>query len=128
MKVKCTIIIINHTQSVMCKDCLKEICPNRGNVCLETGSYLLNYSGCASCKSLSFILIKEKNVAEEENGDETVTYNHTCNECGHLIASHEYTFTLDEEFQEYSMNCALCGYGSDTVSILPDDPREKQLF
>ena len=30
--------------------------------------------------------------------------------------------------QEYSMNCSLCGYGSATVSVLPDDPREKQLF
>ena len=32
------------------------------------------------------------------------------------------------QLQEYSMECNLCGHGEATVSILPDDPREKELF
>ena len=30
--------------------------------------------------------------------------------------------------QEYTMECDLCGWGQDTVSVLPDDPRGKELF
>ncbi len=68
-----------------------------------------------------------------------------CTECGHEIAAHTYEFSIVEEFQvslfiaknvncynyvlqEYSMECNLCGHGEATVSILPDDPREQQLF
>ena len=77
-----------------------------------------------------------------------------CRECGHVIAVHQYTFSVDEDYQvqlittiiigqalnllllhwihfpvqEYTMECDLCGHGEATVSILPDDPREKQLF
>lgn len=52
----------------------------------------------------------------------------TCQECGHVVATHEYTFEVDEDFQEYTMDCDLCGHGEIEVSILPDDPREKQLY
>ena len=72
-----------------------------------------------------------------------------------MIAVHQYTFSVDEDYQvymadcypllcirlscfksvqyyysvqEYTMECDLCGHGEATVSILPDDPREKQLF
>jgi hypothetical protein len=87
------------------------------------------------------VVIREKTCHEEED-EETITYKHVCEVCGHLIAVHEYTFSVDDMYQvwgvvtkyltlypqEYSMNCTLCGYGNATVSILPDDPREKQLF
>jgi hypothetical protein len=86
----------------------------------------MNYAGCVQCRSCD-VVIREKTCHEEED-EETITYKHVCEGCGHLIAVHEYTFSVDDMYQEYSMNCTLCGYGNATVSILPDDPREKQLF
>ena len=35
---------------------------------------------------------------------------------------------LIQSVQEYSMKCHLCGHGSASVSVLPDDPREQPLF
>lgn len=81
-----------------------------------------------------------------------------CVQCGHVIATHKYTFSVDEGYQvgsvtvtnpahftclcvgvcvwggcvlylqEYSMECSLCGHGEATVSVLPDDPRGQALF
>lgn len=70
-----------------------------------------------------------------------------------MVATHQYTFSTSGEYQvtssihniyfllhcihgdvtlstvqEYTMKCHLCGYGSASVSVLPDDPREKPLF
>ena len=148
----------------------------KGSSCLETGAYLLNFAGCYECKRKGFLKEDSKVTQEDDDGEETVTYDRkyvqhefdadilstdVCKECNHIIASHEYTFSVDDGFQvlellvyyhgdlikqsqnnmhdylpmrcghyqqEYSMNCSLCGYASATVSVLPDDPREKQLF
>lgn len=63
------------------------------------------------------------------NSIQEVSFDHTCLLCGHKIATHEYTFSVGDEFQEYSMNCMLCGYGEDSASFMPDDPRKAaQLF
>jgi hypothetical protein len=64
----------------------------------------------------------------DSDGKEIVTFKHVCRQCDHMIADHEYTFAVDDQYQEYSMNCLLCGYGEATVSILPDDPRQQTLF
>ncbi len=62
----------------------------------------------------------------------------SCQNCGHVIATHEYSFSYDDEtqvsilssfillttvssLQEYSMECDLCGHGMDTVDIIPDE-------
>ncbi|KAL5481867.1 hypothetical protein EMCRGX_G022127 [Ephydatia muelleri] len=107
----------------MCIRCIKERLPDRGSSCLETGSYLLNYAGCSNCNAKGFMKESEK-VSEVENDGsvERISYKHTCQECGHVIATHEYTF------EDYTMDCDLCGHGEIQVSILPDDPREKQLY
>ncbi|CAB4029875.1 Churchill, partial, partial [Paramuricea clavata] len=47
-----------------------------------------------------------------------------CELCGHNIATHEYTFQIDDGYQEYEMNCKLCGFGQDRVCIMPDDPEK----
>lgn len=47
-----------------------------------------------------------------------------CKNCHHLIARHEYTFSVVDDYQEYTMLCLLCGRAEDSVSILPDDPRQ----
>ncbi|ELR25213.1 churchill domain containing 1, putative [Acanthamoeba castellanii str. Neff] len=107
----------------MCRRCLVHVCPQRDRTCLSSGSYLLNFKGCGECGKMEFIKIAELEKNETET-DETVTYQHQCSECSHKIADHEYTFTIDGEYQEYAMNCVLCGYGEDRVSIMPDDPEK----
>ncbi|NXT85554.1 CHUR protein, partial [Zapornia atra] len=42
-----------------------------------------------------------------------------CKNCHHLIARHEYTFSVVDDYQ-----VQLCGRAEDSVSILPDDPRQ----
>ena len=41
--------------------------------------------------------------------NQEVSFDHTCILCGHKIATHEYSFSVGDQFQEYSMNCMLCG-------------------
>ncbi|KAL5008646.1 hypothetical protein ScPMuIL_014227 [Solemya velum] len=112
----------------MCVDCLKERCPDRDTVCLDNGSYLMNYAGCKECKSLDVIKITNRVTSEDEDGEEVITYQHVCQNCNHLIANHEYTFRLDDDFQVYQMYCMLCGHSDDERSILPNDPRAERLF
>uniref|UniRef100_A0A3P8TKL0 Protein Churchill n=1 Tax=Amphiprion percula TaxID=161767 RepID=A0A3P8TKL0_AMPPE len=47
-----------------------------------------------------------------------------CKNCDHVIARHEYTFSVVDEYQEYTMLCMLCGKAEDSISVLPDDPRQ----
>uniref|UniRef100_A0A9L0K1W5 Protein Churchill n=1 Tax=Equus asinus TaxID=9793 RepID=A0A9L0K1W5_EQUAS len=98
-----------------------------GTICLENGSFLLNFTGCAVCNKRDFMLITNKSL-KEEDGEEIVTYDHLCKNCHHVIARHEYTFSIMDEFQEYTMLCLLCGKAEDTISILPDDPRQMTLL
>ncbi|XP_012859113.1 protein Churchill [Echinops telfairi] len=99
----------------------------QGSTCLENGSFLLNFTGCAVCSKRDFMMITNKSFREED-GEEIVTYDHLCRNCHHLVARHEYTFSIMDEFQEYTMLCLLCGKAEDTVSILPDDPRQMTLL
>ncbi|KAM9420722.1 protein Churchill isoform 1-T1 [Salvelinus alpinus] len=96
---------------------------NKGNTCLENGSYLMNYLGCANCHQRDFVLISNK-ATEDEDGEEIVTYDHVCKNCDHVVARHEYTFSVVDDYQEYTMLCMLCGKAEDSISVLPDDPRQ----
>ncbi|XP_021797004.1 protein Churchill isoform X9 [Papio anubis] len=58
----------------MCGDCVEKEYPNRGNTCLENGSFLLNFTGCAVCSKRDFMLITNKSL-KEEDGEEIVTYD-----------------------------------------------------
>ncbi|KAM5129828.1 protein Churchill [Mantella aurantiaca] len=107
----------------MCGGCVQEEYPERGSTCLETGSFLLNYVSCAKCNTRDFVLIANK-TADEEDGEEIITFDHVCKNCHHVIAKHEYTFSVVDEYQEYTMLCMLCGRAEDSVSVLPDDPRQ----
>ncbi|XP_032200401.1 protein Churchill isoform X2 [Mustela erminea] len=82
----------------MCGGCVEKEYPNRGNICLENGSFLLNFTGCAVCSKRDFMLITNKSL-KEEDGEEIVTYDHLCKNCHHVIARHEYTFSIMDEFQ-----------------------------
>ncbi|XP_033282586.1 protein Churchill isoform X5 [Orcinus orca] len=84
----------------MCGDCVEKEYPNRGNICLENGSFLLNFIGCAVCSKRDFMLITNKSL-KEEDGEEIVTYDpDLCRNCHHVIARHEYTFSIMDEFQK----------------------------
>lgn len=90
---------------------------------MEGGSYLLNFKGCAKCSE--FAIIKIANKKRNEEGDlETVTYTHHCPKCDHVICDHKYTFEVNGDYQEYNMECMLCGIGEATISIEPEDPRK----
>ncbi|XP_067847421.1 protein Churchill isoform X1 [Heptranchias perlo] len=107
----------------MCAGCVQKEYPERGNTCLENGSFLLNYVGCVECSKRDFVLITNR-TQEDDDGEEIVTYDHVCQNCHHIIARHEYTFTVVDDYQEYTMLCMLCGKAEDCISVLPDDPRQ----
>ncbi|XP_024904868.1 protein Churchill [Pteropus alecto] len=107
------------TDVAMCGDCVEKEYPNRVSE--------LNFTGCAVCNKRDFMLITNKSL-KEEDGEEIVTYDHLCKNCHHVVARHEYTFSIMDEFQEYTMLCLLCGKAEDTISILPDDPRQMTLL
>ncbi|XP_078262434.1 protein Churchill [Rhinoraja longicauda] len=107
----------------MCVGCVQREYPDRGNTCLENGSYLLNFGGCAECSKIDFVLITNR-TQDDDDGEEIITYDHICQNCNHLIARHEYTFTVVDDYQEYTMLCMLCGKAEDSISVLPDDPRQ----
>ncbi|XP_007184357.1 protein Churchill isoform X4 [Balaenoptera acutorostrata] len=93
----------------MCGDCVEKEYPNRGNICLENGSFLLNFIGCAVCSKRDFMLITNKSL-KEEDGEEIVTYDpDLCKNCHHVIARHEYTFSIMDEFQGHE-DAVGCGW------------------
>jgi len=106
----------------MCRECVKEEYPDRGRTCLEKGCYLFNFISCTGCgkKEVTQINHNENNEADEE----VITFEHACSHCGHVVASHVYNFTVSDGYQEYSMDCLLCGTAEDEQSVLPDDPRK----
>ncbi|KAJ0061131.1 hypothetical protein NL108_008810, partial [Boleophthalmus pectinirostris] len=88
-----------------------------GNTCLENGSYLMNYQGCANCHHRDFVLISNKST-EDEDGEEIVTYDHVCKNCEHVIARHEYTFSVVEEYQvKVFFSSTLCSMQDSRVTV-----------
>ena len=43
-------------------------------MCLEKGSYILNYSGCTKCNKFGLTDEKDRVEEESDDGEETVTY------------------------------------------------------
>jgi hypothetical protein len=115
-------------------------------MCLDDGAYVMNFSGCAGCGNKELSLksgasSKRKrqdspkpnshhksssgssSSSEEEEGGEKVKFNHTCQACNHLVATHVYTLKVENQFQEESMDCLLCGHAESSTSVMPLDPR-----
>lgn len=120
-------------------------------MCLDDGAYVMNFSGCAGCGNKELSLqsgasakrkrkesptptrSKRSSSSSSSGGDdrdgsgsdegETIRFSHTCQACGHLVASHEYTLRVENHFQEESMNCLLCGHAESSTSVMPMDPR-----
>lgn len=97
-------------------------------MCLDDGTYMMNYSKCAVCQALETLLIDGKVRSEDEDGQEIITYQHVCPNCEHVVASHEYTFCVDDQYMMYTMSCALCGEAEDDRCILPYDESQRALF
>ena len=97
-------------------------------MCLEVGTYYLNFKQCAGCGAgMAAVVSSRPTTTGSGEGDdaETVTYRHTCKACSHVIAEHFYSFTVEDGalYQEHLMDCVLCGRGAASVSIDPVDPR-----
>ena len=66
-------------------------------MCLESGAYLLNMNRCNSCsKNMLKVEQVPSAMLEEDSSDddteqetETVTYNHVCAECNHVVSRHK---------------------------------------
>ena len=43
-------------------------------MCVETGSYLLNFKGCVVCRTKEALSIFEHNKQEDQDGEEIITY------------------------------------------------------
>ncbi|KAL4237363.1 Protein Churchill [Mactra antiquata] len=107
----------------MCVSCVKEEYPDRESICLDTGSYMLNFVGCAQCGDKHGLTVVNRQTTEDEDGEETITYQHICKSCNHVIANHEHLFRVEDDYQIYEMLCSLCGRSDDQRSIMPCDPR-----
>ncbi|WAR18262.1 CHUR-like protein [Mya arenaria] len=88
----------------MCRSCVKEEYPDRESVCLESGSYMMNYAGCSQCGESSAIVMVNKQTTEDEDGQEVITYQHICQSCSHVIANHEHVFHVEDDYQMCSVS------------------------
>uniref|UniRef100_A0A8C7A3M9 Protein Churchill n=1 Tax=Nothoprocta perdicaria TaxID=30464 RepID=A0A8C7A3M9_NOTPE len=82
----------------MCGGCVGTEYPPRGTTCLEGGSFLLNFAGCARCGRRDLVLLANR-AAGLHGAEEIVTYDHLCKNCHHVIARHEYTFSVVDDYQ-----------------------------
>lgn len=94
----------------MCYACLREVCPGRATATYSCGAYLCNYTGCCICGIRDIL-----SVQQHYEDDQETTFLHAC-QCGHVVAKHEYGFTILDNLQEYSMTCDLCGVGQYSTS------------
>lgn len=127
----------------MCKKCVKNKYPQRGSLCSESGAYLANFSGCSGCQgnssidnrglTSSVLKVIDKQMLEGNNSDsdendseekEIISFSHACIQCNHVVAKHMHEFWIEEGYQEYRMECLLCGTGQDSISVMPKDPRK----
>jgi len=83
----------------------------------------MNLAKCFNCLKMDLgVNGLEKIVDEEDN--ENIEYDHVCIQCNHVVSKHQYEFFLEDGRQEYRMNCLLCGFAEDSISVAPFDPRK----
>ena len=54
----------------------------------------------------------------------TTLISDTCATCDHCVAKHTHEFWIEDGYQEFRMECLICGLGEDSVSVLPRDPKK----
>lgn len=104
---------------------------------------MANLKSCHECKCIADRLEVLNKVVRVDDEVEIVTFERkclqsnctrayndyllrtdVCSSCQHVISTHSYKFWIEGDYQEYEMECALCGTAEDSISILPDDPRK----
>ena len=84
----------------------------------------MNFKGCASCGRQDWAkavrVRREKTCDEDGEFEETVTFDHVCKNCSHVICEHYYEFSVDSKGQHTLMECPLCGRGSSFSPHLTD--------
>lgn len=105
---------------------------------------MANLKSCCLCQSNQVSVLNK--IVSEDSGIEVIMYERksvgriclpdkqpivnncfnldVCGTCQHVISTHNYKFWVEGDYQEYEMDCALCGIAEDSISILPDDPRK----
>ena len=53
----------------MCIDCLVQVQPERGRLCLESGAYALNFARCSACKQRAGIHSHSRREQEDDDDD-----------------------------------------------------------
>jgi len=120
------------TKRGMCQRCVKDPFPQRDRFCSETGAYLVNLKGCVQCSGkigpLKEAAREEVDQGENPNEDnpDLVEFKHVCPDCNHCIAEHSHTFWIEGSYQEYRMDCLLCGIGEDSCPIDSNTRRKPQ--
>lgn len=107
--------------NTMCHLCVREEYPDRDSLCVEQGSYMINFDKCKHCGEKE--LTTRDRICNDSDEEEIITYQHVCRSCEHIVAQHEYIFKVNGDFQLYEMSCLLCGTAEDQRSIMPVDPR-----
>ena len=81
----------------MCKHCVRNPFPDRDRMCLESGAYMVNMSKCSNCSKNNLkveqvpadMLEEDTSDSDTEEETETVTYNHVCGHCNHVVSRHK---------------------------------------
>ncbi|TRY78055.1 hypothetical protein TCAL_06486 [Tigriopus californicus] len=102
----------------MCYKCVKDKTLDRGTFCSDTCCLLSNFAQCSECGSTSALEIQTDKPVTVQGDTEVLTRNHLCR-CGHVIGEHTSEFWVESGHQEYRMDCHLCGFGEDSISIVP---------
>ena len=75
---------------------IKRMMLGAGRMCLESGSYLMNFSSCKECSKNNVVIKSSEATADSDSDDEdglevveSISYIHQCGECQHQIASHK---------------------------------------
>ena len=123
-------------------------------MCVEAGAYLVNLASCSQCSNRHLVTrtVTSDNTDSVDSWDEDeevevvedIQYSHVCGSCDHSVALHkvrslmsdmtmfifnpQYKFWVEEGRQEYRMECLLCGFGEDSASVMPHDPRKASLL
>lgn len=113
----------------MCRECVSEIFPKRGTMCMDEGQFLLNLRSCATCgyrgplREAARTETTSDDECEAIDGDvvsgedvettETVEFDHVCPKCQHVVGHHFYRSVCNSRTRRFLMECTLCGQGAD---------------
>ncbi len=94
----------------------------QGRMCLDSGTYMANLRACSSCGTKDLVEVEKMLTVSDESEAEVVCYKRNnafkvlncqnlipfpctdvCRRCNHLVATHNHTFVVEGDYQEYEM-------------------------